>query len=1252
MTEYTVQYNIKVFSEDAVEQINKLKTALTGLGAASKELKNFSKSFESFNKSFSALDKKLTNPFSSIAKDITKTQKALMGLNEKPIALDTSKITAQLTELQALANNLKATLSSLPVGHASTNASTTPVTTSSSQSSGKTTVAPIGGSNSSSISQSGGTHNPSSSTLPISNTASYQKIFRDYLNNLNAKGYIPNSKDFWQQQRSTQQSASPQYYGIQKSSSSSSSSASQPNGWFPPKGSSSVKGGNSSGGYPPTPPSSSASHPSGAIPPTPTPPNTPPRGQRAPVNYYQGKIPSFGFDNNMILNMMKSMGIMYGIQGVGALVKDIVEQATEYDNTMKTVESLLKSHYKGTDFSSEYGSMVSTVRNVGMETKYKVTEVADAAKFLAMAGLDVQAIKSAIRPVADVALVGDTELGETADVMTNIMTGYGIAPSQMRNAADVMTNTFTMTNTTLMEMAESLKYMGPIYGPSGVPFQEATAAVGILGNAGLKGSQAGTTLRTIMANIMNPTAKMSAAWSELGIELKGKRLVDIFQELSDKQVPVEKFFKLFNRTAAQGAIALAQQVDTWNNVIAENFMSDGIAAKLADEKKNTIQGLWAQLTSILTDDGVQAFEGLHSVIKGFLRDTISWLKTDEAKKAIKDLFDTLSEFAKILVKVTEGFYKVYNFIKPVLIPFMKLQLMIMPITKGLSMLSKVFMGFMSLKGVSSVIFGFTGALKGLNKTAMASSAVGKGLYAGPLGALGALSKKEMAFAAKGLDLSRPHASTRGIYLNPNLANYSNITPEQINGWNQGVSNVRDLENKNALRRWKWENRIYQGRLASIQLGKIGAGAGLGMLGMNQMTREDGNNWDRVSGVLYTASSLGFMSGNLWVAGIAGALGAASQIAGAYQRADEIVAKYQDYSEKHQILNGIITNSSDETERSLEVVYTKNSDINALIQQRTKLLKEVIGLEKSQADSIEGDGGYGQLFNDIFKSLTGNKAVETAESLIKGLNYGELSGEATPLGYNQFLTLPNGKKYQYKNANGPGRAAMAADAAAANVLAYQIAPALASETVNGLKKRLITGEKTEDIRQYYEGVYNAQNPANMSGLIHPDEYNHNSYELAHWTLEQQKKSAYAQEAKWDVFTKRLAPVWDSLEHFLTEKKDKEEGKIDSFQDSTLINVLRDVMFYGEQNGAIENMQLISQYGIGAMYRSFGFWDGTFHEFNGQTGAENAEGAWAMMDKIRESITTLGIESDPAAQALLYFTNALMAQADAFLGSGDL
>lgn len=394
------------------------------------------------------------------------------------------------------------------------------------------------------------------------------------------------------------------------------------------------------------------------------------------------------------MDMFKGMGVAYGLSGLGTLMGNVVKDSAEYDNILSTTKNILQTHdYKG-NFNKRFKEMSSIIRNVGIETKFTAPQVADASKFLAMAGFNLEDINNSIRPISDIALVGDTDLGETADVVTNIMTSYGINTKNISRVADIMTMTFTKSNTTLMELAEAYKYAGSILHAADIPFEEATAAFGILGDAGVKSSQAGTTMRTIAANIINPTGKQQAAWQAVGVNRKDsqgnfKSLPEIFQELKEKDLGAEAYYRLFHKTAVQGAVALAANVDKWNDIIYDNFLSEGLAHKLADEKKNTVQGLWAQLTSAFTENGLQAFEGLQNSIKNLLKDTIDYLKTPEAVETVKGLGRAFLDMIQFVKKFTTTMASWYRAFEPMIKQFFKLQMYLVPILAGIKAIKAV-----------------------------------------------------------------------------------------------------------------------------------------------------------------------------------------------------------------------------------------------------------------------------------------------------------------------------------------------------------------------------------------------------------------------------------------------------------------------------------------------------------------------------------------------------------------------------------
>lgn len=414
---------------------------------------------------------------------------------------------------------------------------------------------------------------------------------------------------------------------------------------------------------------------------------------------------------NVAGEMIKGMGIAYGLSSLMSGVTSVFRDASTYDNIAKTTKNILQTHDKGVGFEGRFNEMNQLMRQVGVETKYTAPQVASAGKFLAMAGFNVDQIKHAIRPISDIALVGDTDLGETADVVTNIMTAYEIPAKQMDNTADILTMAFTKTNTTLLELAESFKYAGTVAHQSGLDFETASAAFGVLGDAGIKGSHAGTTLRMMLLNMMNPTKRGQEAWDILGINTKDKNgnlrnLSDILSDLHEKQQTMSAgdfstlINKMFRVTAAPGALALINNVAKMQEVTGLNKKSMGLASDLADEKKNTIQGLWYQMTSAFTETGMQGFEQMQGVIRDFLQRMIELMKSTEFATALKNAMDMFLKIANVVIDVFRGIMNVWNWtpdwLKNGIVWFVKVQ-MILGVIAGIG--QSILSTFIMIRGV-------------------------------------------------------------------------------------------------------------------------------------------------------------------------------------------------------------------------------------------------------------------------------------------------------------------------------------------------------------------------------------------------------------------------------------------------------------------------------------------------------------------------------------------------------------------------
>lgn len=646
----------------------------------------------------------------------------------------------------------------------------------------------------------------------------------------------------------------------------------------------------------------------------------------------------------MAIDMLKGMGIAYGIAGLGNLVSSSVKDFAEYNNIMQTAKNILGSHDKRSDFADRFAAMEKQVRNVGVETKFTAPQVADAAKFLSMAGFDVDAINKSIKPIADIALVGDTDLGETADVVTNIMTGYNISPDKVRNAADIMTMTFTKSNTTLMEIAEAYKYSASLLAAGNMPFEEATAAMGILGNAGIKGSQAGTTMRTIMANIVNPTKKQLGAWKRIGVSRTDKNgnmrdVVDIFEDLNKKDLSLSDYYQIFHKTAAQGAVSLADNVETWNDIIKANFMSEGLAKELADEKKNTIQGLWAQLTSMFTEDGIEAFEEIQQPIKNFLIKITDWLKTDDAKNFIKQTAKDLMDFAHMIYDVTKKMLGFYESFRPLIKTFVEFQLKMWPMLTTMRLFRAGLLGFASIVKLSGTISTLTGKIFALG-SAMRSVGVGTWM-------------KNFALSGFGLRTYWQDAFIKGSLSN------RQVTPEVLSRY----------------------YRIYGNKKPQVGVGAAGAGLGAALGGAF-------DGWGgyqigkAVSGGSDTGGMIGGAVGGLagfaalaaggpvgW--GIAGAL-ALGGIAAAFWNANVASEKARESLEAYTTSlsnNGLLSEDHfSMTERYLNLVYNKELDIKNVIEERINLRNQELGLTSGKnTDSADWSG---KVFDSMLNKFEG------------------------------------------------------------------------------------------------------------------------------------------------------------------------------------------------------------------------------------------------------------------------------------------
>ena len=217
--------------------------------------------------------------------------------------------------------------------------------------------------------------------------------------------------------------------------------------------------------------------------------------QRAAINRLQySRTPS-------LQGVLPFAYMLNGYMLYSTMRKELLD-AVEYANTMESARSIL--HVADSDlstFEQRFESMARIVRQVGIETKFTATEVGGAVRYLAMAGQNLQSINASIRPITNLALIGDNPLDEVADLVTNIMAGYDISPESMPVVADIISSTISRSNVNVVETAEAFKMAAGYLRMAGIDFTESSAAIGLLGNMGVKASMAGTALRAMATRL-------------------------------------------------------------------------------------------------------------------------------------------------------------------------------------------------------------------------------------------------------------------------------------------------------------------------------------------------------------------------------------------------------------------------------------------------------------------------------------------------------------------------------------------------------------------------------------------------------------------------------------------------------------------------------------------------------------------------------------------------------------------------------
>lgn len=285
--------------------------------------------------------------------------------------------------------------------------------------------------------------------------------------------------------------------------------------------------------------------------------------------------------------MTRNVTMPIGLAGVAML-----KTAGDFEQGMNKVRAITQAS------EQDFKALENQAKELGKTTRFSAREASEGMSFLAMAGFETNEILSAMPNVLTLASSANLDLGRSADIVSNVMQGFGQDAEQLASSVDVLTKAFVSSNTDLGQLGEAMKFVAPVAKSMGMSFEETTASVGFLSDAGLQAGLAGRGLRSLLT-------KLSQKADELGVSIfdaSGKMLpmADILEQLEEKAFTGKDAMDTFGQEGGPHlAILLERGSDALRTFTSDLSDSGGIAERIADQQMEGLNGALIELRSAI-----------------------------------------------------------------------------------------------------------------------------------------------------------------------------------------------------------------------------------------------------------------------------------------------------------------------------------------------------------------------------------------------------------------------------------------------------------------------------------------------------------------------------------------------------------------------------------------------------------------------------------------------------------------------------
>ena len=344
---------------------------------------------------------------------------------------------------------------------------------------------------------------------------------------------------------------------------------------------------------------------------------------------------------------------------VSAFAGYAVKVGSSFEAGMSKVEAISGAT------KDEIEKLTDKAKEMGAKTKFSATESAEAFQYMAMAGWKTGDMLDGIEGLMNLAAASGEDLASVSDIVTDALTAFGLKASDSAHFADVLAKASSNSNTNVGMMGETFKYVAPLAGSMGYSIEDTATAIGLMANAGIKSTQAGTALRSMLTRLVKPPKDAATALDKLGISATNndgtmKPLSQTLQELRTKFAGLDDSQKasyassIAGQEAMSGLLAIVNASDEdYQKLSSAISDADGCAKQMADTMNDNVSGAFTIMKSNLEASGIKAFEK----IKGTLTDLIN-AATELIPKLEPIIDGVFSSITPVLEKFTDIIKKV------------------------------------------------------------------------------------------------------------------------------------------------------------------------------------------------------------------------------------------------------------------------------------------------------------------------------------------------------------------------------------------------------------------------------------------------------------------------------------------------------------------------------------------------------------------------------------------------------------------